>query len=63
MVALLHQLEEDIGLLRFQIQVPKFVDQKDVQTRQAVEQLRVERSASEAYISSNRSWARMNWQR
>src|ERR1035437_9115647 len=25
-VALLHQLEEDVGLLRFQIQIPKFVD-------------------------------------
>src|SRR5437867_13338189 len=27
-VALLHQLEEDVRLLRFQIQIPKLVDQK-----------------------------------
>ena len=28
-----------LRLLRFQIQIPKFVDQKDVQPRQALEQL------------------------
>src|SRR5271169_3041011 len=37
-VALLHQLEEDVRLLRFQIQIPELVDQKDVQSRQALEQ-------------------------
>src|ERR1019366_8481575 len=38
-VTLLHQLKEDVGLLRFQIQVPKFVDQKDVEAGQTLEQL------------------------
>jgi hypothetical protein len=38
-VALFHQLEKDVRLFRFQIQISEFVDQKDVQPRQALEQL------------------------
>ena len=38
-VALLHQLEKDVGLLRLQVQISKFVDQKYVQPGQAFQQL------------------------
>ena len=38
-VALLHQLEEDVALLGSQVQVPKLVDQQDVDAREPVEQL------------------------
>src|SRR5215210_4422840 len=38
MIALLHQLEEDIGLLRLEVRVTHFIDQKDVQTSQAIHQ-------------------------
>ena len=38
MIALLHQLEEDIGLLRLEVRVTHFIDQKDVQTRQTIHQ-------------------------
>src|SRR5450432_2158039 len=38
-VTLFHQLEKDVGLLWFQIQIPEFINQKDVQSRQALEQL------------------------
>src|SRR5581483_4744151 len=37
-VAFLHQLEKDVGLLWFQIQISKFIDQEDVQARKAVQQ-------------------------
>src|ERR1700676_243675 len=37
-VALLHQLEKDVGLLGFQIQISKFINQEDIQARKAVQQ-------------------------
>src|SRR4029450_2077514 len=38
-VAFLHQFEKDVGLLRLEIQIPKFVYRQDIQARQALEQL------------------------
>src|SRR6266702_236885 len=38
-IALLHQLEEDVGLFGLQRQIAKLVDQKDIKPHQAVEQL------------------------
>src|ERR1035438_1944068 len=39
MIALLHQLEEDVGLFRLQRQISELVNQKDVEPAQAVQQL------------------------
>ena len=38
-IALLHQLEEDVGLLRPEVEIAHLVDQQDVDPDQAVEQL------------------------
>src|ERR1035437_3872247 len=38
-VPLLHQLEEDVALLRFQGQISKFVDQQYVQASEAFQEL------------------------
>src|SRR5260370_20590575 len=38
MIALLHQLEKRVRLLGLEIQVAKLVDQKDIQTGQAIQQ-------------------------
>lgn len=38
-LALLHQLEKDVGLLRFQIQISKFVDGEHIQAGELLEQL------------------------
>ena len=37
-VAFLHQLEEDVGLFGFEIEVPEFVDVQDVDPDERVEQ-------------------------
>ena len=38
-VAFLHQLEKNVGLLWFQIQISNFVNQEHVQPRQTLQQL------------------------
>src|ERR1700722_18494664 len=38
-VAFFHQLEENVRLLRSQIQISEFVDQEDVQPHQTIQQL------------------------
>jgi hypothetical protein len=39
MIPLFHQLEEDVGLLGFEIQVSEFINQQDVELGQAIQQL------------------------
>src|SRR5664279_5737728 len=37
-VTFLHELEEDVGLFRFQVEVPQFVDEQNVEAGQTIQQ-------------------------
>src|ERR1017187_1600255 len=62
-IAFLHQLEESVHCSGLRFKYPNSSTSKTSRRARRLSNLRVDRSASDAYISSNRSCARMNWQR
>src|SRR5712691_13375303 len=38
-IALFHEFEKDVGLFRLEVEVPEFIDQKDIQSGQPFQEL------------------------